>query len=242
MGIVIAVEIIFDKDHYPHPNEDFMNQQTGTLTAAKTQKATSVSIPKLSKTTIGEELHNHGGEVHSHNTPEDEINEESSSHHAIDLDLKTLLCIADDDIESCTLDLTTEFIKNLFNDEGNLQTEEVGVVLGSVNYNDAVETMVAARIKTESMEREFEYQSEVSEIVHDLAMNNTSVKCGDIACSIQLQNVNNDKFQDFYKRFLANPDKGNIFIAQSYADNGTDLNHRILFFPDSKNAITKRSE
>jgi hypothetical protein len=172
-----------------------------------------------------------------HTDHEEENNAEQEHHHVIPEHIKKELCLADNDVLSCTVDLNKDLANILLDETGNMLAEEITTVLDSNNFQDVLELLSTQKETNEAFMREDGYQHELNRLTGDLNIQSTPLYCSETICAMTMQYQDLDSSKTFFSKFFNKSNKGNIFLSQRLDSNRKSIVERVMFFPENKNGV-----
>ena len=158
-------------------------------------------------------------------------------HHVIPKRIKKELCLEDNNVLSCTVDLKKNLANILLDETGNMLAEEITTVLDSNNFQDVLELLSTQKESNEAFMREDGYQHELNKLTGDLNIQSTPLYCSEIICAMTMQYQDLDSSKAFFSQFFNKSNKGNIFLSQRLDNNRTSIVERVMFFPENKNGV-----
>lgn len=166
----------------------------------------------------------------------DAQHELESEHSHIPADIKQKLCLLESIEETCTIDLATDFVSEVFDiDTGGVKASEISAIMSSTNYNEVINQLSLNKKSDEAYRKESDYNLQLNNIVADVPdLSSSGVSCDDQVCAASIQYINNGSFETFNERFFqANDGKGNLFISHLERTENTEAEIRIFFIPGS---------
>lgn len=241
MAVIVCLVsyIIFDSQEQLVHHHDSSASHTLSLPTALADKATidtqqiQAHLNEQSKkpeTTP----HNHSDSIVSEEHKQDS---EEEHHHVIPERIKKELCLADNDVLSCTVDLNKDLANILLDETGNMLAEEITTVLDSNNFQDVLELLSTQKESNEAFMREDGYQHELNRLTGDLDIQSTPLYCSETICAMTIQYEDLDSSKAFFTKFFNKSNKGNIFLSQRLDNNRKSIVERVMFFPENKNGV-----
>ncbi|MGL1959098.1 MAG: hypothetical protein OCD00_17500 [Colwellia sp.] len=162
-------------------------------------------------------------------------------HSHIPQDIRIRICSSESKEPTCTINLNKNFEDELITSTGQLNASEIGVVLSSNNFNEVIGHLAANKTSEQAFNRESKYIDQINTIGMNIGgIDQSNIACDNSMCALSINVKNKDIFKQFKNNFFAqSDDKGNLFI-QHITGGDTNIETRVLFFPDNKNGVRKR--
>lgn len=233
--------IVFDSQahnthhHYSNSSKPVSSSSTMVKNGViKTQQTQHPSTKKPTQKLETEQNHSDNDAFANH---EHKQNAEEDHHHVIPEHIKNELCLADNDVLSCTVDLNKDLAGILLDETGNMLAEEITTVLDSNNFQDVLELLSTQKETNEAFIREDGYQHELNRLTGDLNIQSTPLYCSEEICAMTMQYQDLDSSKAFFSKFFNKSNKGNIFLSQRLDNNRKSIVERVMFFPENKNGV-----
>lgn len=232
--------IIFDSQeqdihhHNANPNNQISSPEAGIEKVVTRTQQAKHSVNKSPQKHDIADKHSDSTALAGHEHTQDT---EEEHHHVIPEHIKKQLCLADNDVLSCTVDLKKDLANILLDDTGNMLAEEITTVLDSNNFQDVLELLSTQKETNEAFMREDGYQYELNKLTGDLNIQSTPLYCSEIICAMTMQYQDLDSSKAFFAQFFNKSNKGNIFLSQRLDNNRKSIVERVMFFPENKNGV-----
>lgn len=239
-GILVVLAVVICAIFY-YSNSN--NIETHAVVSNKTDKRHEHSKDEMPKNSIGDSKndahHDHDHTASAKSSPNKDHDE---NHSHIPKDVKHEMCKPSSDLHECEIDVDRNFVGNLITEKGLLKATEIGVLLGSSNFDQVIDKVSSTQKSDAMYVKEQEFLNELSTVTSDIEGGyQNRLACQEGMCALSLITNNQTTWDKFKEGFLAKngASKGNVFISQSHLS-GEELETRILFFPGNNNSVAKR--
>jgi len=156
--------------------------------------------------------------------------------------IKQKFCTESSRENACFIDFQSNFQNEMVGIKGNIQSNEVEIILASANFDDVITELSSTKATDQAYEIEANYNGQINDILADFPeLSTAGVGCNDEACAVNFSYQDNATWETIVSRFFTTENKTGSAIMQGTINPITnDPGMRVIFFPGAGRGISTK--